>query len=151
MLKSDTLAKKASGGNGSFITFAKNSKMNHRIKIFLLLTLMFGVACTSTKQTPSGKKVYTDEQIEVDAYAKANLDCTYELARIEAIENPENKQLDGKSYNILLQQRDFQQKVKYRYLKDSVYKYKYRSYYNKARKFFKTCKHLDAIKNNEKK
>ncbi len=141
------MTKKSDNGNNSFLIFAKNSKMNHYIKILLVLTLMFGVACTSTKKSSSNKKVFSDEQIEVDAYAKANLDCTYELARIEAVANPEDKRLDGKSYNILLQQRDFEKKIKYRYLKDSVYKHKYQNYYKKARKFFKTCKQLDAIEN----
>ena len=125
--------------------------MNHYIKILLVLTLMFGMACTSTKQSSSNKKVFSDEQIEVDAYAKANLDCTYELARLEAVAYPKDKQLDGKSYKILLQQRDFQKKIKYQYLKDSVYKHKFQNYYKKAHSFFKSCQQLEAIENPPKK
>ena len=125
--------------------------MNYTVKLLSLLVLFFAFSCSSSKKTTTKKKVYSDEQIEVDAYAKANLDCTYELARLEAIANPKDKNLDGKSYEILLQKRDFDQKIKYKYLKDSVYKHKYQNNYKKARKFFKTCKQLEAIENAEKK
>jgi len=109
------------------------------------------LACSSTNKTTSDRKVYSDKRIEVDAYAKANLDCSYELARLEAVANPKDKQLDGKSYDLVLQQREFQKKIKIQYFKDSVYKHKYLNYYKKAHGFFKSCQQLDAIENPPKK
>lgn len=125
--------------------------MNRIVKIVLLVVLMVGFACSSSKKTASNKKIYTDEQIETDAFAKANLDCSYKLAQLDAIAHPKDKQLDGKAYKLVVQQREFEQKVKSRYFKDSVYKHKYQNYYKKARQFFKSCQQLEAIENPPKK
>jgi len=125
--------------------------MKYFLKILFLFTLVLGQACSSSNKTASGKKVYSDEQIETDAYAKANLDCTYRLAQLDAIAHPKDKQLDGKAYKLVMQKRDFEKMIKSRYFKDSVYKHKYQNYYKKAKGFFKSCRQLDVIENPPKK
>ncbi len=66
----------------------------------IIAVIIVGFLLSSCSVLNGGKQVSEKERVEVDAYAKANIECEYKLANLQWNEDKTNKKLKLERQNI---------------------------------------------------
>jgi len=114
---------------------------NIQITIVLVLTLSFSSFAMLTKSNDSEK-----EQMRVDAYAKANIECEYSLAKLEYNQDETNKRLKGRVSELKGEVTIFRQKMFNRYNDIGNLNVEFTKLVKSSSSSLTTCKKLEALK-----
>jgi hypothetical protein len=100
-------------------------------------------------QTEIKQKHYSNEQIEADAVAYADISCRWEVAKYNASLQENNRRLQEEEKSLYELKFAFDQKMKIRYLQIEDLKKKFNKALEKAHKQLSACEKLDVIREME--
>jgi len=128
-------------------------------KIFYLLAIagiIHLVSCSTTGKTTNDEntsgmkqKNFSNEQIQADALATANINCQWEVAKYNASLQENNRKLNEKEKSLYKLKFAFDQKMKIRYLQIEDLTKKYNKALEKAKKQLSACVKLKEIRKME--
>jgi len=110
------------------------------IIIVLVLSFSFSSFAMLTKNSASEKK-----QMQVDAYAKANVECEYSLAKLQYSQDSDNKVLKLKVNELNKNVTAFRQKMFNRYSDIGNLKVEFTKMVEASTSNLTTCKKLETL------
>ncbi len=113
---------------------------NIHITIVLILSLSFSSFAMLTKNSASEKK-----QMQVDAYAKANVECEYSLAKLQYSQDSDNKVLKLKVNELNKNVTAFRQKMFNRYSDIGNLRVEFTKMVEASASSLTSCKKLEAL------
>ncbi len=120
-----------------------------------LLLLLATTSCTTPQKTVeiNGQKVpikiYSDEQIQSDAWVLTYMTCENELLKYKEIHDSTNNLLKLKIRNADRKQRAFFNRMYVRYFQDSTLKHKFLKNQKEGERLFRPCQRINAIRKME--
>ena len=110
------------------------------------------ISCSTTEkavqeESSSGmkQKHFSEEQIEADALAMADVTCQWEVAKYKAGLEENNTKLEKKEKSLYQLKFAFEQKMKIRYLQIEDLEKKYTKALEKASKQLSSCDQMEVI------
>ncbi|MCF6171713.1 MAG: hypothetical protein L3J66_12110 [Bacteroidales bacterium] len=114
------------------------------------------ISCSATKKTapsegPIGmtQKHFSNEQIQADALALANINCEWGLAKYYAGLQENNNKLQREEKALLELKTSFDQKMKIRYMQIDELEKKFTKALEKAQKRLSACQKLEEVRKME--
>ena len=121
----------------------------------VLLLLVATASCTTPQKTViiNGQKVpikiYSDEQIQSDAWVLSYMTCEYELLKYKETHDSTNNVLKMKIRNANRKRKAFFNKMYVRYFQDSTLKHKFLKNQKEGERLFRPCQRINAIRKME--
>lgn len=128
--------------------------------IYFLLALagfIHLVSCSTTEKTAQDEsssgmkqKHFSEEQIDADALAMADITCQWEVAKYKAGMEENNTKLEKNEKSLYQLKSAFEQKMKIRYLQIEDLEKKYTKALEKASKQLSSCEQMEVIRKMQK-
>ncbi len=128
--------------------------INKNIWFMIVATMLLTVSCSTSQKTVeiAGKKVpvkvFTNEQIQADAWVLSYMTCKNELLKykldIDSLNT--NANLKNKLKKDEIKRKLFFNRMFVRYFQDSTYKNKFLNYQKEGEKLFRPCQQINALK-----
>lgn len=113
--------------------------------INLLFAIFLSLNFTSFAITNNGGDDAVKERMQVDAYAKANIECEYQLAQLEYRDSNGDKVLKVKLAELKTDVDNFRQLMFIRYSDEGDMRAKFTKLVDASTDKLTTCKKLDAL------
>ncbi len=118
----------------------------------IIAVIIVGFLLSSCSVLNGGKQVSEKERIEVDAYAKANIECEYKLANLQYQEDKTNKKLKLARQNIKEEALAFRRLIHKKYGDVGDTRIEFNKLVKSSEKYLSVCvKYEELIKSIEDK
>ncbi len=114
--------------------------------IQLLILIVIGLSFASCGVLKNGNKVTSEERIQVDAYAKAYIECEYKFVRLQYKENPNDRLLKESAIQLKDNVIAFRQEIFRKYGDVGNSRIKFNELVEASTKDITMCKQLEELK-----
>ncbi len=115
-------------------------------KILAISAVMLGIAMSSCSTLKNNDDQAFKERMQLDAYAKANIECELSLTKLQLNQNPDDRKLKTKYRNLNSEVSSFRRKIFRRYTDEGNMRAEFTNLVTESAPKLTVCKKLEELK-----